>query len=385
MEDKRLGSAIKLLDELNSKGYEAYLVGGFVRDHLLNMESKDIDITTNATSKVLQEIFPDSFNVNKKFNTLTVRKDGFEFEVTTYRKDKKYKDHRHPVTKVATTLKQDVKRRDFTINALCMNKDLKVIDLVSGMNDLKLHLIRAVGKARKRFNEDALRMFRAFRFASRLGFKIDEKTYLGIKKNHQLTKYISVERIRTELEETVSAPYFKNVLPMMIESEIFKNLPELEKAFTYLNENYQSTNLLDVVCLASYLKDDLCEELKLSKKEKNFVLDTLEFIRILEDRELTPIDMFNKDYKALKEAIKILNIVMINNYSYEDIDDIYKEMPIHDFKDLNINGDEIIANLDITDQTLVKRYLLRLSHDVLYSLVENDNAKLISYLKGIKL
>ena len=142
MEDKRLESALEVLKILNENGYEAYLVGGFVRDYLLGTEGKDIDITTNALPQKVQELFPNNYSKSLKFKTITVRNKGFEFEVTTYRIDKKYKDHRHPESKVSSSLKEDVKRRDFTVNAICMDKDLKTVDYVGGINDLRLQILR---------------------------------------------------------------------------------------------------------------------------------------------------------------------------------------------------------------------------------------------------
>ena len=350
MEDKRLKSALEVLSVLNENGYEAYLVGGFVRDYLLGTEGKDIDITTNALPQKVQELFPSNFSKSLKFKTITVRNDGFEFEVTTYRIDKRYKDHRHPESKVSSSLKEDVKRRDFTVNAICMDKDLNPIDYVGGINDLRLHILRAVGNPQKRFNEDALRMFRAFRFASRLGFKIEEDTYKGIVNNATLVKYISKERIKTELEGTIETASFKSILPLMLDSNIFKTMPDLSLAFSHLKENYVPSNLMDVLSLASYLKGEITDELNLTKKERKFISDTIHFASLLRQRQITPVDLFECDFSAVKEALKVLQIERQNPYSLEDLENLYETLPIKRQKDLNINGDEVIANLDITDQ-----------------------------------
>ena len=385
MEDKRLNSALEVLKVLNDNGYEAYLVGGYVRDYLLGTEGKDIDITTNALPQKVQELFPNNYSKSLKFKTIVVRNGGYEFEVTTYRIDKKYKDHRHPESKVSTSLKEDVKRRDFTVNAICMDKDLKTIDYVDGISDLRLHIIRAVGNPHKRFNEDALRMFRAFRFASRLGFKIDEETYDGIVKNAPLVKYISKERIRQELEGTVETASFKSIIQLMIDSDIFKMMPDMNHAFSHLKENYYPSNLLDIICLASFLKGEVTDELILTKKERKFVQDTLSFIELLKLRKITPVDFFECDFNAVKEALKILEIERQTPYSLEDLENLYESLPVKKLKELKITGDEVIANLDITDQTKIKEYLRLLVVAVIYNKVKNNNKDLIEYLKGIAL
>ena len=383
MEDKRLESALEVLKILNESGYEAYLVGGFVRDYLLGTEGKDIDITTNALPQKVQELFPNNYSKSLKFKTITVRNKGYEFEVTTYRIDKRYKDHRHPESKVSASLKEDVKRRDFTVNAICMDKDLKTLDYVGGINDLRLQILRAVGNPKKRFNEDALRMFRAFRFASRLGFKIEEETYKGIVDNANLVKFISKERIKQELEGTIETASFKNILPLMIDSDIFKTMPDLLEAFRYLKENYIPCNLMDILCLASYLKGEVTDELILSKKERKFVSDTLHFMELLKHRKLTPMDLFECDFNAVKEASKILVVGRQTPYNLEDLEDLFESLPIKKQKELKVNGDDVISILDITDPTKIKEYLYLLCSAVVHKKVKNTEKDLINYLKGI--
>ena len=383
MKQDLLESALKVLETLNEKGFEAYIVGGFVRDKILGRESKDIDITTNAVPDVVQAIFKKNYNKSAKFKTITVIVDGYEFEITTFRKDLKYKDHRHPISKVTSSLKTDIKRRDFTVNAMCMDKDLKIYDYVNGENDVKLHLLRAVGKPKRRFNEDALRMFRAFRFASVLGFKIEPKTYMGIRKNVKLVPLISKERIRAELEETITGSSFKDVLPSIIESDIFSSLKDIDRALVYLNENYKTFDFMDLMCLASYIKGSVTEDLILSKKEIKFIKETLYFAGLIKKREIKPELLLDRDYDALKEGIKILSLMRETPYKIEDIDVMYNDMVIKSSKDLKIKGDEIIANLDITDQTLIKEYLRKLAVAVVLKKVPNDNEKLIEYVKGL--
>ncbi len=205
-----------IIEKLQKSGYQAYAVGGCVRDLLRGIKPKDWDITTNAKPKELQKIFPKSFYANK-FGTVTVQTNSDdetlkEIEITTYRIDEKYSDKRHPDSiKFAKTIKEDLARRDFTVNAIALKIEncklkIKLIDPFSGQKDLKKKIIKAVGKPEERFNEDALRMLRAIRFATTLGFTIELKTLKAIEKNAGWIQAISKERIKDELMKILDPP-----------------------------------------------------------------------------------------------------------------------------------------------------------------------------------
>src|SRR3989344_7479536 len=193
-----------IINKLKEVNFEAYIVGGCVRDFLLGADPKDWDVTTNAKPEEIMAVFPDSFYENN-FLTVTVRTGNAdaalaEIEITTYRSEAKYSDKRHPdeVT-YAKTLEEDLSRRDFTVNAMAMGTDKKVIDPFLGQEDLKKKIIRTVGVADERFGEDALRMLRAVRLAATLGFDIEKNTVEAIKKNSIWLEAVSQERIRDEL------------------------------------------------------------------------------------------------------------------------------------------------------------------------------------------
>lgn len=187
-----------ILNTYNDAGYQAYVVGGCVRDYLLGKEPNDYDVCTNALPEVTMELFDKTIPTGLKHGTVTIL-DEEPVEVTTFRVEKEYKDHRHP-SKVffVRDLKDDLSRRDFTINALAYHLDTGIIDFFDGQKDLKDGLIRCVGDPDTRFDEDALRMLRAHRFAAKLGFKIEKNTKAAIIRNKDLLQYISVERIRDE-------------------------------------------------------------------------------------------------------------------------------------------------------------------------------------------
>lgn len=201
---------LEIIEKLNSNGFEAYAVGGCVRDLILGREPKDWDITTNAKPEELQKIFPESFYENK-FGTVTVKTDSEdpilkEVQVTPYRIEGKYTDARHPEeVKFVQKLEDDLSRRDFTVNALALDKAGKITDLFGGQDDVKKKTIRTVGEPHDRFSEDALRMLRAVRFATILGFKIEDETLKAIEENSGWLRAISKERIRDEFVKIVGS------------------------------------------------------------------------------------------------------------------------------------------------------------------------------------
>src|SRR5680860_133362 len=256
-----------IIDKVQARGFEAYIVGGRVRDFLLEKKPKDWDITTNAKPEEIQKIFPQSF-YNNTFGTVTVINKKTEdeslknIEITTYRIDTGYSDKRHPdEVKFTPNLEEDLARRDFTVNAMALetkseniktksNKDLEVksdekiqakneevktnnyqiVDLFGVQEDLKKKIISAVGEAEKRFNEDALRMLRAVRFSSQLGFEIEKKTFEAMQKNSGLLKFISQERIRDEFEKIILSDLAYEGVELLRKSGLLRYIvPELEK------------------------------------------------------------------------------------------------------------------------------------------------------------
>ncbi|MDD2482919.1 MAG: HD domain-containing protein [Candidatus Shapirobacteria bacterium] len=197
----------KLIKKFRENGAEIYIVGGAVRDLILKREVKDWDFTTNLEPEEMQKIFPKNSFYNNKFGTISVVEGDDIFEVTTFRTEKSYSDSRHPdEIKWGKTLEEDLQRRDFTINAIALDWDKKIIDLYEGQIDLENKIIRTVGNPDERFGEDALRMIRAIRIASQIGFLIEEKTFESIRKNAELIQKIAGERIRDELFKILTSP-----------------------------------------------------------------------------------------------------------------------------------------------------------------------------------
>lgn len=268
-----------IINKLADCGYKAYAVGGCVRDSLLGRTPYDWDITTNATPDEVKNVFKDGkiFETGIKHGTITLVLDGTNYEITTFRTEGKYSDMRHPDSvEFANSIYDDLSRRDFTVNAMAYSHidGLRYTD--GALDDLKNKVIRTVGKADKRFSEDALRILRALRFSAVLGFKIHPDTEASISKNFGLLKYVSCERIKTELFKMICGKNFKyictayeNVLSQLLDDADISNLTD---SFFKNNTLYKSEIVfgafLNLVCNDT---DKICNKLKLSNAEKYIV------------------------------------------------------------------------------------------------------------------
>lgn len=231
---------LNIAEKLGKNNFQTYLVGGCVRDLLMNREPKDWDITTSAKPQEIQKIFPESVYENS-FGTVAIKTNSENeklkiVEITTFRIEDKYTDKRHPdEVKFAKTIEEDLARRDFTINAIALkpktkNQKFELVDPFNGQEDIKNKIIRTVGNPIDRFNEDALRLMRAIRFSVQLNFKIEEETFLAIKKESGLIEMIAKERIRDEFIKIIMTPLAKKGIELLEESWLLKYIiPELRE------------------------------------------------------------------------------------------------------------------------------------------------------------
>ena len=197
-----------IINNLQLAGYDAFAVGGCVRDSILARKPQDWDITTSAKPEAIKEIFRRTVDTGIEHGTVTVMIGKDSYEVTTYRIDGAYEDSRHPKeVRFTNCLEEDLRRRDFTINGMAYNDDVRLVDVFGGMQDLNHHLIRCVGDPRERFSEDALRILRAVRFSAQLDFPIEPDTAKAVKELAPNLKNISAERIQTELVKLLTSPH----------------------------------------------------------------------------------------------------------------------------------------------------------------------------------
>ncbi len=245
-------SAEHILNVLEAAGYEAYIVGGAVRDNLRGRIPSDFDVATNAYPHEVKALFNRTIDTGLKHGTVTVVENKMGFEVTTYRTESGYRDMRHPDNvNYVTDIKEDLKRRDFTVNAMAYSPKHGFIDIFGGKDDLENGIIRCVGVPEERFKEDALRMLRAVRFAACLNFEIEEQTKRAIRKCSVLIKNVSAERILAELNKLLLSDYPQK-MKLLYETGLMRYiLPDLCKAFTAeQNNKYHIYNVGDHIMKA---------------------------------------------------------------------------------------------------------------------------------------
>mgnify|MGYP001032546352 CR=1 FL=1 len=358
-----------IIDKIYENNYEAYIVGGCVRDSILGFEPNDYDITTSATPKVIKEIFRDfkCIDIGIEHGTVSVVIDDDIYEITTYRIEGEYKDHRRPENVDFTSkLEEDLKRRDFTINAMAYNEKEGLIDLFGGNIDIENKIIKTVGNPYNRFNEDGLRMIRAIRFSSKLNFKIEDNTLLAIYDNAQIIKNISLERITDEFNKIILSNKPENVIYLFktkllnylnISSEEDENkIAELYKKISILNK-FDKVLVKRLVALDYLIKElnincnSFCKELVYSKKiikNHNIILILMKEINIKELNKVKVKKILNRIDKSLfEEYLDISRVIYEDEKNFAKIIYILKEIEenneCYTVKNLKVNGKDIMA------------------------------------------
>ena len=386
----------EIMDRIESAGYEAFVVGGSLRDILLGKEPHDWDVTTSALPETVASLFPDKHVIptGLKHGTVTVVSEGEPVEITTYRVDGEYTDSRRPNEVTFTrNIEEDLSRRDFTVNALAYNEKKGLLDLFGGRSDLENKLIRAVGDPEKRFTEDALRIMRAFRFSAQLGFDIEENTLAAAKKLATRLKNIARERIGSEFMRLLASAYPEKALSMM-ENAIFEVLPvgELEKdRYRLVEKPDNSAEARLALLLYGKTKEELlcvARELRLSNDQKHRLLLLASPHEV--DLGLTPVSarLFLRHYgDEADTAARMLAILGVISPEFEDLtsEEAAKD-PCLSPDALAIGGGDIIS-LGIASGKEVGALLSRLLDEVIRDPSLNEREKLIDKAKsfsGIK-
>jgi len=338
-----------IINILKSNGYEAYVVGGCVRDSLLNRQPNDWDITTNCLPEDMLHIFKATHKTiptGLKHGTVTLIDDGIPFEVTTFRLDGEYSDNRRPDNVIFTSsLKEDLSRRDFTINAIAYNDDAGLVDYFGGLEDLQNRIIRCVGDAEARFNEDALRMLRAIRFSAQLGFQMHKDIDIALLKLSDNIKNISIERIREE---------FNKILLSNSDKITDLNFYGLLKHFISEYEVCENTNQNNPYHVFSVGKHILCS---MNNIENNLTLKLTMFFHDIGKPQCLTTDSKGVDhFYNHGEASTLLAEKILKRMKYDNktIDNVVVLVKYHDYEIkhrkqikrlLNIIGEESLRDL----------------------------------------
>ena len=371
--------AIDILKIFNKNGYEAYFVGGCVRDYLLGEEFSDIDITTNALPEEVKKIFRKSIDTGIQHGTVTILVNGEGYEVTTFRTEDEYADHRSPEkVEFVSNLREDLDRRDFTINAMALDSNGILFDYHNGEKDLSSGVIRTVNNPNDRFYEDALRMLRAFRFSSKLGFEIEYDTLEAIKKNAELMKFVSIERIVNEFRKLLSGKGNLRSLELLLDSKLNTYIPFLEEI--EIIQDFSKYSFCQSLYILSKINDisfDILKELKLSNKE----------VKLIKEFDKINVDFLRKiPLELILYKYNFEDVVFIAEYfSYNNRNNIENcKLTINSFYEVDITSQEIISTIGEKPGPWIKSVVSELEHEILLNRLDNNRKDILDFLSKIR-
>lgn len=355
-------TAIKLLNKINSYGYTAYMVGGYPRDLYLKRTFTDIDICTDATPMELHKIFPEIVTTNSEYGSVTVIFEKTKFEITTFRKEFKYKDSRRPEKiEYVDTLEEDIKRRDFTINTLCIDKEGNQIDLIGAKHDLDNKIIRTVGNPKIRLKEDALRILRAIRFATTLNFSLEPKLKNYIRKYGHNLKKLSMDRKKEELDLIFSSPNKAYGIELLIDLKLADclDIPNLKK------------KKITPSMLVTWSQLNALDKYNFNTIEKESI------IKINEVKDKNLLD----NHTLYNYGLYICTLAAeLNDIDKKMINKIYAEMPIKSRLDIALSPIEICNILNKEAGPFLKPLLKEIENEILEGNIKNTKEDITNYI-----
>lgn len=360
-----LDVALKLLKEITSNSYKAYIVGGFVRNHILGIDSNDIDIATNATPKQIKEMFEDSCLPTEDYGSVTVVSKGITFEITTFRKEIEYVDNRRPIEiKYIDDIEEDLLRRDFIINTICMDENGNILDFLGGREDLDKKIIRTVGSAKEKFMEDSLRILRAVRFATILDFSLSDEIIEAIGETKYLLKNLSYYRKKVELDKIFTSPNRNKGIELLLKLglDVELEILNLEKVL-----DYGETNSIGIWSILN-----VTDKYPFNKNEMELIEDINKAL-----------SLNNMDPMALYKYGLYVNSVAgeIKKNNIKDITESYNGLIIKSRGDIAIDSETIMGLFDNSSGKYLKEIYDDIEREILYRRLENNSEVLIKYIE----
>ncbi|MCT6822407.1 MAG: CCA tRNA nucleotidyltransferase [Apilactobacillus sp.] len=383
-----------VMQQIEEGGYQAYFVGGSVRDTILGLPIHDVDIASSAYPQEIKQIFKKTVDTGIEHGTVMVLYNKKGYEITTFRTESGYQDYRRPdKVEFVRSLDEDLKRRDFTINAFAMRENGEVTDLFDGLEDIQKRLIRAVGNPNERFNEDALRMMRAVRFASKLDFDIEEKTMSAIKENSHLLDKIAVERIYTEFVKMMMANRPKQGISDMLNTDMYKyvpvfgNYPKQLEAITKVD----NLTLLDEIEVWSFIafnfamnRNEISSMLKKWKASNDIIKNTQQCVDAINNIKQDRLDEWEMYQTGEDLLIKANHIAKLYGFEQNESDLIskYEHLNIKDKKEMAINGGDLIKSGVVKPGPEMGKILFKLEKALVCNEIDNDKESLIEAAKN---
>lgn len=387
--DRLFLKSVPILDLIEEAGYEAYFVGGSVRDYILGRPINDVDIASSATPQEIKRIFPNTADIGIDHGTVLVITDTGTYEITTFRTESGYSDFRRPdAVKFVRSLTEDLQRRDFTMNAIAMDKTGMIIDPFNGKRDLAQKRIITVGNPHERFHEDALRMMRALRFVSQLDFELDQETFDSLKENAQNISEIAVERILVEFEKLAAGSNKIKAFSLLLESGLYQYLPlfssKKDHLMDLLNLPLHQLNAVEIWSIIMiHTKDQEIEEaLRAWKLPLKTIRNVQRTIKLVKSKEQSAFDVFQAGHGITVQAAKVRAALNAGNVSdaEENAHQRYNDLIIKQMSDLAVTGTDLLIWHQEKPGPWVKEYLEKILKAVLNEELRNDKEEIKRWL-----
>lgn len=367
-----------ILRRFHELTYEAYFVGGMVRDYVLKVDFVDIDIATSATPQEVQKFFPD---VDMEFagDGCVIVKDGeYEFEVSTFKREEYGSVSRHPTIKYySTNLADDISRRDFTINALAMTEKLKVIDLCNGLKDLKRKRIRVIGRAKKRFKEDPLRILRGFELIARFGYHFAFSTAKGIEQSAKLLANISDTKLNEKMIIIFDAKHGKKALKKMIQLKASEELRGYSKGIPFVMKNFSKLSTEEKFALCYFLNGEIPANTSFDRVMLTKIKTILKTLQEVGEDQISRMHILHYGADILASVDKIRSIVNPEIKSdIKNIEKLGRSMPISSVSDMAFKGNDLIELAGGQTGPYVSEVVEALREKVVLEEVKNEYAAL---------
>ena len=385
--------ALPVLEKIKEAGFEAYFVGGSVRDALLNRPIHDVDIASSAYPEEIKTIFPRTVDVGIEHGTVLVLEGQGEYEITTFRTEDVYVDYRRPSqVSFVRSLEEDLKRRDFTINALALNQEGEIVDLFNGLADMKNRTLRAVGVASERFNEDALRIMRGFRFQAGLDFDLEDLTFQAMADCAPLLEKISVERIFIEFDKLLMSPFWRKGLESLIKAAAYDFLPDmkhsaeaLQELLDGLEEDFQfssSEQAWAALLLALKVKDvrKFLKHWKTSNDFQKRVNQLVAVYEIRQERSLSKRDCYQYDLDLILQAESLRQAAGLP-VEFEAIEATHAALTIHDKHEIVVTGSHLIRDYGFKPGPELGQILNKIEWAIVDGELANSKEEIMNFIK----
>ncbi|KON69865.1 hypothetical protein AKG34_14685 [Peribacillus butanolivorans] len=395
--DQLFLKSVPILELIEKAGFEAYFVGGSVRDYILGRPINDVDIASSATPQEIKGIFPKTADIGIEHGTVLVIAESGTYEITTFRTESGYTDFRRPDSvQFVRSLTEDLQRRDFTMNAIAMDKSGNMIDPFNGKRDLLQRRIITVGNPHERFHEDALRMMRALRFVSQLDFELDQQTFDSLQENGPIISEIAIERILIEFEKLLAGAYKTRALSLLLESGLYQYLPRfsnqkenLEKLLNLPLHHLKAAELWSVIMIYTNAKDieAALREWKLPLKTIRSVQRIIQLAKKEPPFENFALEIFQAGQIEAVQAATVRAVLAGRNVKYADkvIHQRFNELIIKQMSDLAVTGTDLLKWHQERPGPWVKEYLELILKAVLNAELRNEKDEIKRWLEKCNL